>query len=122
VGVVEDGKYQRLDETGKLAVFSAWKQGGPFARSADVIVRTNGDAGAAARGLGEIVRRMDSRVAVPTVLSLQDIVGRALLPQRLGFWLLGSFGLVAIVLGIVGIYGLVTFVVAQRTHEIGVRR
>ena len=121
VGVVEEGKYQRLDEEGKLAIFSAWKQGGPFARSAAVIVRTTGDAGAAARGLGDIVRRMDPQVAVPSVVSLQEIIGRALLPQRLGFWLLGSFGMVAVVLGIVGIYGLVTFVVAQRTHEIGVR-
>jgi predicted permease len=121
VGVVEDGKYQRLDEAGKLAIFSAWKQGGPFARSAAVIVRASGDAGVASRGVGEIVRRMDAQVVVPSVLSLQEIIGRALLPQRLGFWLLGSFGIVAVVLGIVGIYGLVTFIVAQRTHEIGVR-
>ena len=121
VGVVEDGKYQRLEETGRLAIFSAWKQGGPFASSAAVIVRTNGDAGAAVRGVGDIVRRMDAQVVVPSVLSLQEIIGRALLPQRLGFWLLGSFGVVAVVLGIVGIYGLVTFIVAQRTHEIGVR-
>jgi putative ABC transport system permease protein len=121
VGVVEDGKYQRLEETGKLAIFSAWKQSGQFARSAAVIVRTSGDAGVAARGIGDIVKRMDAQVVVPSVLSLQEIIGRALLPQRLGFWLLGSFGMVAVVLGIVGIYGLVTFVVAQRTHEIGVR-
>lgn len=121
VGVVEDGKYQRLEETGRLAVFSAWKQGGPFARSAAVIVRTKGDAAAAARGLGDVVRRMDSQVATLSVRPLQEIIGRAMQPQRLGFWLLGSFGMVALVLGIVGIYGLVTFVVAQRTHEIGVR-
>lgn len=121
VGVVEDGKYQRLEETGRLAVFSAWKQGGPFARSAAVIVRTTGDAAAAARGVGDVVRRLDGQVATLSVLPLQEIIGRGLQPQRLGFWLLGSFGLVAVVLGIVGIYGLVTFVVAQRTHEIGVR-
>jgi putative ABC transport system permease protein len=121
VGVVEDGKYRRLDETGKLAIFSAWRQGGPFARSAAVIVRTSGDAGPAVRGVADIVRRLDAQVVVPSALSLQEIIGRALLPQRLGFWLLGSFGFVAVVLGVVGIYGLVTFIVAQRTHEIGVR-
>jgi putative ABC transport system permease protein len=121
VGVVEDGKYQRLDETGRLAIFSAWKQGGSLARSAAVIVRTHGDAGAAARGVGDIVKRIDSQVATLSVLPLQEIIGRGLQPQRLGFWLLGSFGTVGVVLGIVGIYGLVTFIVAQRTHEIGVR-
>lgn len=120
VGVVEDGKYQQLEETGRLAVFSAWKQGGAFARSAAVIVRTTGDA-VVARALGDAVRRMDNQVATLSVLPMQEIIGRQMQPQRLGFWLLGSFGTVALVLGIVGIYGLVTFVVAQRTHEIGVR-
>jgi predicted permease len=120
VGVVDDGKYSRLDEPRRLAVFGAWKQEVRFASRTGLFVRTS-DARRVLRVLQKEIPAVDAAVPVSSVRVLRDMIERVLLPQRLGSWLLGSFGMVALLLGIVGIHGLVAFLVAQRTHEIGIR-
>jgi predicted permease len=121
VGVAEDGKYARLDESGRLVVFMVWKQLVATAGRTGLIVRTSGTASMALRSVRDAAVTIDREVPVSSVLPLTDMVSRALLPQQLGFWLLGGFGIIAVFLGVVGIHGLVAFLVAQRTHEIGVR-
>ena len=114
-------RVSRLQESGRLAVFMAWKQTVATPGQTGLIVRTAGDPAAAVPVIRDAAGNLDREVPVNSVATLQERVARGLLPQRLGFWLLGGFGVIAVLLGVIGIHGLVAFLVAQQTHEIGVR-
>ena len=120
VGVVEDVKYTLRTETPRLAVTGAWKQSMTSHSSTGLMVRSDNPRRVLAT-LQQAIPAIDRTVPVTSVRVLEELVERALMPQRLGSWLLGSFSVVAILLAVVGIYGLVAFLVAQRTHEIGIR-
>lgn len=121
VGIADDGKYARLNEPARLAVFTPWKQAKVTPFGGDFVARVFGNAGAVASELRTSLPRVDRDVPVVDVQSLDALVDRVLLPQRLALWLLGGFGAIALVLGAIGIHGLVAFVVEQRRHEIGIR-
>ena len=120
VGVADDTNTASLDESGRLAVFAAWKQQARIATRTGILVRSDRPNSVLA-ALRREIPAVDASVPVGPVRVLQDVIGRAFEPQRLGSWLLGAFGVIALVLAVVGIHGLVAFLVAQRTHEIGVR-
>ncbi len=63
----------------------------------------------------------DRMVLVSKVSLLNDRIGQLMTPQRFGSWLLSGFAVVGLLLGMVGVHGLLSFLIAQRTHEIGVR-
>lgn len=120
VGVIEDGKYSRLDETQQLAVFGASKQQrSAFARRG-LIVRT-ADPKRVIPELQKLIPAVDPAVPVSFVRPLTELIERGVLPQRLGSWLLSGLGAVALMLAVLGIYGLLACLVAQRTYEIGIR-
>jgi len=120
VGVVDDGKYSRLDEPAQMAVFGAWQQEVAFSSTTALFVRSSDPRGVLPQVQREL-RTIDGRVPVEDVRILRELVERAVLPQRLGSWLLGTFGAVALLLAVVGIHGLVAFLALERTREIGIR-
>jgi len=67
------------------------------------------------------LQAFDTRVVIGDVDLLSDRVAHLAAPQRIGSWLVGSFALVGMVLAVIGLYGLLSYVTAQRTREIGVR-
>ena len=119
VGVVGDIHHFGLDIEPKPEMYVPFSQTPYF--TTIYVVRSNQDL----RGLLPAIRReiqaIDSAVPVANVRTFENLIADSVAPRRLSVVLLGVFAGVAVLLANVGIYGLMSFLVAQRTHEIGVR-
>jgi putative ABC transport system permease protein len=85
------------------------------------VARTDGSPELFGRTLVEQVQKVDRMMAVYDVRSVEQLMSESLSPSRSYLWLIGGFGLTALALSAIGIFGVISFSVAQRTSEFGIR-
>ena len=90
-------------------------------RDVTLVARTRGDPRAVLNALRAEVQKLDPAVSVYSMKTLKEHMGISLFPARMAAIALGSFGVLALILAAVGIYGVMSHVVAGRTREIGLR-
>ncbi|HEY9228889.1 MAG TPA: ABC transporter permease [Gemmatimonadaceae bacterium] len=122
VGVVDDMRYQTLDADGLgPMMYFSWYDASflPPQRSMTIVARVHDDAARAS--IRSVVASLDRRLPPPSVTPISRVVESAMAPQRFASTLFGAFAMVGIALAVIGLYGVLSYLVRQRTHELGIR-
>jgi predicted permease len=119
VGIVEDGKYESLNEDPMPAVFEPLAQN--YNAATTVVLRTDLPPGEATDSLRRIIGEMDPSLPLFNTGSLREQLAYPLFPARVAAVVLGAFGLIAMALAATGVFAVVAYAVSRRTREIGIR-
>jgi putative ABC transport system permease protein len=125
VGIVGDVRGFGLDKEAKSEIYLPYQQQSFLSHNPlpdmHLVVRTAGDPNAIAAAALESVREIDKDLPMPQERTMETVLAASIAERRSNMLLLGVLALVALILTGVGIYGVISYSVTQRTQEIGIR-
>lgn len=119
VGIIRDTKYSSLREAAPPTVYQPYMQGTP--RGMAVVVRTAGDPAALVESVRDAVRRVDAALPLSNIATQTEQIERRFAQERLFANAYTLFGVLALTLASIGLFGLMSYNVSRRTNEIGIR-